>query len=570
MAAAPAKSKQNVSRVTRSKRVQDETQQRNGHDASTKNKVASQAQSAEDLMEIENIPPAAFNTPTSTRFKDVFGIKVPNTPKHRIRVGVPSTPKSSHRSQSAQRSQSVFSAARQLFTQSSNIKKLVGRDGERHQIRQFISRAIETQTGGCTYVSGPPGTGKSALVQEVFHDFKSNDSVEISIINCVSLRTANDVYCKLLQDFSPNTSTGRSNLKQSLTNLFLKQSTSKLRLILLDEIDSLLDTDCEVLYAIFEWAMHKSSSIILVGIANALDLTDRFLPRLKARGLQPNLLPFLPYTASQISTIISNKLRSLLEDGTATSTDFVPLMQPAAIQLCAKKIASQTGDLRKAFSLVRRIIDQVEKETLSKGSVSSPSKKPLGEVSNVGGLPSPPNSSPLKYQSDTPVSLTAETAPRATIAHAAKMASGIFNNGTLSRLSGLNLQQKAVLCSLVGGEKRKLERNPFVTPSKSSNKIPTVKDLFVKYSLLCKRDEGLLQALKDTEFRDVVASLETLGLVHEQRGRTSSLLTPTSTPSRAGRNNDDRHIVSAVSEKEMRNSLSGAGADLLRRLLEEE
>lgn len=521
-------------------------------------------------MEVENIPPITFNTPTSTRFKDLFSVKIPNTPKHRIRVGVPSTPRSSHKRESTSRPYSVFSTARQLFTQSGSVKRLVGRDGERHQIQQFISQAIETRTGGCTYVSGPPGTGKSALVQEVFQDFESNKSVETSIINCVSLKTANDVYCKLLQDFSSSTSTGKSDLKRNLTKLFLKQPADKLRLILLDEIDSLLDTDCEVLYTIFEWAMHKSSSIILVGVANALDLTDRFLPRLKARGLQPKLLPFLPYDASQISTIISNKLRSLLDHDTTTSMDFVPLMQPAAIQLCAKKIASQTGDLRKAFSLVRRIIDQVEQETLSKAPASSPCKKPLGEVSNVAGLPSPPSSSPLRYGSEMQVSFTAETAPRATIAHAAKMASGIFNNGTLSRLSGLNLQQKAVLCSLVGREKRKMERNPFVTPSKSTNKVPTVKDLFIKYSTLCKRDEGLLQALKDTEFRDVVASLETLGLVHEQRGRVSSLLTPTSTPSRAGRNNDDRHIVSAVSEKEMRESLHGAGADLLRRLLEEE
>ena len=96
-----------------------------------------------------------------------------------------------------------------------------------------------------------------------------------------------------------------------------------------------------------------------------------------------------------------------------------------------------------------------------------------------------------------------------------------------------------------------------------------MKELFIKYSMLCKRDEGLLQALKDTEFRDVVASLETLGLVHESTGRTSSLLTPTSTPSRVGRNGDDKQVVSAVSEKELRDSLEGPGADLLQRLLDE-
>jgi cell division control protein 6 len=92
---------------------------------------------------------------------------------------------------------------------------------------------------------------------------------------------------------------------------------------------------------------------------------------------------------------------------------------------------------------------------------------------------------------------------------------------------------------------------------------------------LCTRDEGILQPLKNTEFRDVVASLETLGLVQESTGRTTSFLTPTKTPSRIGKNPDERQIVSAVSEKEMIDSLkgagagAGAGADLLQRLMYE-
>ena len=166
------------------------------------------------------------------------------------------------------------------------------------------------------------------------------------------------------------------------------------------------------------------------------------------------------------------------------------------------------------------------------------------------------------------LSFTAETAPRATIAHVAKLASSIFNNGTISRLAGLNLQQRAVLCSIVNKETRRQERSPFITPTKTANKATSVAELFTKYTAMCKQDDRLLQPLKDTEFRDVVASLETLGLVHESKARSSSLLTP-SPSSRSGRNNDERQIVTVVAEKEMRESLNGAGADLLRRLLDE-
>lgn len=522
-----------------------------------------------DSIDIENIPPV-LDTPTATRFKDVLLSKSPSTPRHRVKLaGLSLTPRSSQGPKSVSRTQSAFAAARQLFTQSSSPTKLSGRDAERQQLRHFVLNATESRTGGCTYVSGPPGTGKSALVREVFQEFENSDNIQTSMINCVSLRTAVEVYGKLIQDFSPNTTVGKTGLKQHLSNLFLDKSAKKMHLVLLDEIDNLLDADCDMLYTIFEWAMHKSSTMILVGIANALDLTDRFLPRLKKRGLKPRLLPFLPYTAAQITTIISDKLRSLLPGDTSVSQDFIPFMQPAAVQLCGKKIASQTGDLRKAFSLAQRIIDHLERETNSKQALQSPTKAPLGELQNIASPPQTPSSTMSRSKDDRIPPFTAETAPRATIAHAAKIASSIFNIGTTSRLNGLNLQQKAVLCSLITKERRKFERNPFVTPSKSSSKTPTIKDLFMKYCALCKRDEGLLQPLKDTEFRDVVASLETLGLVHEQKGRTSSLLTPTSTPSRKSYLNDDKQVVSAVSEKELRESLSGAGADLLHRLLDE-
>jgi cell division control protein 6 len=122
----------------------------------------------------------------------------------------------------------------------------------------------------------------------------------------------------------------------------------------------------------------------------------------------------------------------------------------------------------------------------------------------------------------------------------------------------------------VAFEKRQTQRDPFKTPSKSWSKVATIKGLFETYALLCKRDDGLLQPLKNTEFRDVVASLETLGLVHEALGRGSGLLTPTSTPSRNGRAADEKQVVSAVSEREMKDSLNGPGSDLLQRLLDEQ
>lgn len=438
-------------------------------------------------------------------------------------------------------------------------------------MRTFISNGIESQQGGCLYVSGPPGTGKSALVQEIFDEFRAAPELKFSVVNCVTCKTSSEVTSQLSQDLDVSLSAGKP-AKDALSKLFTSKSSQRLHLVLMDEIDSLLDGDCDLLYSMFEWAMHRSSSLLLIGIANALDLTDRFMPRLKCRNLKPQLLPFMPYAALDMSNIITQKLQSLLPANAETAPGFVPVIQPAAIKLIGSKIAAQTGDLRKAFSLARRAIDQIEKETLQQSvQEASPTKMPLGELSNISqpSLATPAKSSPMKPDDSSSTRLTATTAPQATPKHVAKLASSIFSNGTVSRLGGLNLQQKAALCSLVASEQRQNGRDPFKTPSKSAKRVPTVKDLFEKYGRLCQRDDGILPVLKNTEFRDVVASLETLGLMHEAVGRNSSMLTPSKTPSRMGRSMDERQFVSAVSESEMRESLTGPGAELLARLLDE-
>ena len=478
----------------------------------------------------------------------------------------------------------VYRQARQLFARSTEPGRLIGREAERQELTEFVQGCIDKSIGGCTYVSGPPGTGKSAMVNEVTTGLEVSPTLKRAYVNCMSIKTSGDLYGTLLEMVCEDIEVLEGDEVKTLQGMFIpKRKTKTVYVVTLDEIDHILTLDLEILYQLFEWSLQKSSHLVLIGIANALDLTDRFLPRLKARNLKPQLLPFLPYNASQIKTVIITRLKSLISADSPTP-DYIPFLHPVAIELCSRKVSSQTGDVRKAFDICRRAIDLIELETKQKHEQalneellqSSPSKRPLEENIN---LSSPNTSSPIKAVKTKTLAqsldtLTIETAPRATIGHINKITSATFGNGANQRLKTLNLQQKAVLCALLALEKRKREATASVlaTPSKSKNAAPTIKALYDVYCMLCKRD-SVLHPLTSTEFRDVVGSLETLSLISAVDGRNGSFV-GLSTPSKRGRKfgsgvgvGDEKRVGSCVGEKEVAQAVEGLGSGILKSIL---
>ncbi|OQO07385.1 hypothetical protein B0A48_07082 [Cryoendolithus antarcticus] len=518
--------------------------------------------------------------PSTPRHRDALSKQVPITPRHRIIVGgCKLTPKTPRTPGTPSAAISVYNIARQLFSRSSNPGKLVGREEERRQLEAFVARCRTQDAAGCLYVSGPPGTGKSALIDEVCQSCEQIEDVKMSVVNCMSIRTAKDLSKKLAQDLDLSEDAGFESLRKTFTTAN-EQSATKY-LVILDEVDCLVDLDLALLYNLFEWSMQPHSQLSLIGIANALDLTDRFLPRLKSRSLTPELLPFMPYSAAQIAQVLTAKLRSI-----APTTTDLPFLHPAAIQFCAKKVATQSGDLRKAFDICRRAIDLVEQETKENDarvtSVVNPSKTPLMENINLSSpvAPRSPAKSPLKPRSTAIYTL--ETAPRATIAHMAKVTSLAFSNGTTQRLSTLNLQQRAVLCALSALEARNRASQTDITaylstPTKSNKSAPSTRQLFEAYTKLCTR-EKLLHPLSNIEFRVVVSGLETLSLVQNADGKNGSFVsvTPSKTPGRKGKGGfggmamtgDERRVAGVVSQKELTAALDGPGGALLKEILE--
>jgi cell division control protein 6 len=183
-------------------------------------------------------------------------------------------------------------------------------------------------------------------------DYESK--LKIAFINSTSISSIGAVYKKICSELDLKVGGGGSerDCLAAIEKYFLSNHT-KTTLLVLDEIDQLCSAGKEqkVLYNIFEWPSIPNSKLILIGIANSLDLTDRLLVRLQAKcDLKPKVMHFPAYTKNEIIEIFKSRLEE---------SDLFP---PAAVQLLAAKVAAVSGDIRRALNIGKRVIELAELE----------------------------------------------------------------------------------------------------------------------------------------------------------------------------------------------------------------
>ncbi|EMR10941.1 hypothetical protein PNEG_01086 [Pneumocystis murina B123] len=377
----------------------------------------------------------------------------------------------------------VYSKGKALFSRGALPNQLTGRSAERKHIKEYIESHVEEEQGGCLYISGPPGTGKTAIITDVIKQRFMRGNIISTTINCMA-QDPKSIYSELYEKLSGKVETVEKKAFEQLKKLFFQNNT--MYLVFLDEIDSLIAKEQGILYQLFEWSTIESSRLIIIGATNALDLTERFLPKLKTKNAMPKILTFKPYTSQEISDIIKDRLCSLSGN---IPKDFIPFLHPSAIELCSRKVASSTGDVRKAFDLVKKTIELLEMESYIN------KKEPLSEIS-PNKLLSPPNTD--KYPTFNENNF--QDIPRATIEHIIRVSNTVFGNSVIQRLKDFTLQQKAVLCALS------------VCKRENLNGI-LIGKLFDTYTYLCRRDK-LLHPLNLSEFTDIIGTLEVSAAVN--------------------------------------------------------
>ncbi|XP_064076727.1 polycomb group protein Psc-like [Vanessa tameamea] len=242
------------------------------------------------------------------------------------------------------------------YSSSKPLEPLVSREKEIEFMKNFLTEHLDKEQSASLYISGQPGTGKTASLSYILQLPKIRDGFKQVYINCTMMKSAASIYSRICKELQlPTSGTSEKACHNAIENYLVKKH--KMILLVLDEIDQLDSKRQSVLYTVFEWAALPAARLVLVGVANALDLTQRALPRLQARcALRPATLHFPPYTKQQIIDIFTHVLAT--EDNTN-------VFSPVALQMLAAKIAAVSGDMRRALDIGRRVIDVARRSKFS-------------------------------------------------------------------------------------------------------------------------------------------------------------------------------------------------------------
>lgn len=128
-------------------------------------------------------------------------------------------------------------------------------------------------------------------------------------INCLQLYSPYDAYVKLWKGLSGER-VSSNTARQRLSDYFTVSGRAKMgcssnivTICLLDEIDFLVSGNESVIYNFFDWPQMPESALVVVGIANTMDLPERLSTKVRSRlgGDHANRMVFQPYLFSEVS-----------------------------------------------------------------------------------------------------------------------------------------------------------------------------------------------------------------------------------------------------------------------------
>ncbi|OAA39668.1 Origin recognition complex, subunit 1 [Metarhizium rileyi] len=263
---------------------------------------------------------------------------------------------------------SPFQLARARLHVSSVPTSLPCREGEFSLVYSHLEAAITEGNGNCIYISGTPGTGKTATVREVIsrlEDAVGSDELDDFIfveINGMKITDPHQSYTLLWEALRGQ----RASPSQALDLLEREFNNPSPRrvpcVVLMDELDQLVTKNQAVMYNFFNWPSLRHSRLIVLAVANTMDLPERTLSNKISSRLGLTRITFPGYTHEQLMKIIQSRLEGV--PGNVVDAD--------AVQFASRKVAAVSGDARRALDICRRAVEIAEGD--AQGDPMTPSK----------------------------------------------------------------------------------------------------------------------------------------------------------------------------------------------------
>ncbi|KZO90761.1 P-loop containing nucleoside triphosphate hydrolase protein [Calocera viscosa TUFC12733] len=387
--------------------------------------------------------------------------------------------------------------------------ELAGREDERVELLAFLAPFLSgsEEDSRVMYVSGTPGTGKTAVIKKVLEEV---EGVRVGMVNCMGLASAKEVWDAVWAAL------GEAKVKDAKANLerLLEQRECKF-VLALDEIDTLLRLPAVLSSILSLPAQHPN--LCLLTIANSLSLPSQ-LPV----SISLTHVSFAPYTWEQMTAIVRCKMSS---DNT--------LIDEKALELAARRVGGRTGDLRVLVEVLRKALDAAEKEWRKRIAENPFIACDLVKVGPPHIL-SAIKTVTFPSSNATPAAPTTAASP------------------TMVLVRTLPMHTRLILLALLVASYRSSLGLAFVpgpspsSPTKSTKSTsPTPSLLFASYTALLSKYGGTLPpALGSHDFHDVLNMLE-----------ASSLVSFTSSAGNKKRTTLERCVTLVPGEEEVRRAM---------------
>ena len=235
---------------------------------------------------------------------------------------------------------------------------LPGREKEFFTVYKYLHDAITDGTGACIYIAGTPGTGKTATVRDVVTNL--NNAVladELEDFNFVEINgmkvTDPQQSYSLLWEALKGDRVSSTHALDLLEHEFSHPSPRRIPcVVLMDELDQLVTKNQSVMYNFFNWPQSRHSRLIVLAVANTMDLPERTLSNKISSRLGLTTITFPGYDHKQLMSIITSRLEGVPGN----------IIDPDAVQFAARKVAVVTGDARRALDICRRAVEIAEQE----------------------------------------------------------------------------------------------------------------------------------------------------------------------------------------------------------------